>query len=77
MIMDFEPKTIPEGINTSEEHPIREFVVLAGGISLIIVAIIYVLAITSDYFIQYIPVEKENEWFSYELFSEQTDDEDT
>jgi len=74
--MEFEPKTIPEGINTSNEHPVREFIILAGGISLLIVLIIYLLTLTSDYLIQYIPIEKENEWFSYELFSEPDDDKD-
>lgn len=62
--MDYEPKIIPEGINTSSEHPLREFFVLVGGISLVVVALIFVLAASADFLLGYIPVEKENRWFA-------------
>lgn len=71
--MEYEPKIIPEGINTSKEHPIREFFVLISVIGAAIVIIIYFLIISSDYLIQYIPVEKENEWFSSEMFEDSDD----
>jgi Zn-dependent protease with chaperone function len=68
--MEFEPKTIPEGINTSKEHPVREFLVLSAGISALVVIVVFCLAMASDYLVQFIPVEKESEWFSYEWIAE-------
>ena len=65
--MDYEPKIIPEGINTSTEHPLREFFVLVSGIALVIVIVTAVLALSTDYLIQFIPLDKEHEWFSKEL----------
>lgn len=62
--MDYEPKIIPEGINTSREHPLREFFVLVGGISLVVVILTFVLAASADFLLGYIPVEKENQWFA-------------
>jgi predicted Zn-dependent protease len=65
--MDYEPKIIPEGINTSAEHPLREFFVLVSGIALVIVIVTALLALSTDYLIQFIPLDKEHEWFSKEL----------
>ncbi len=65
--MDYEPKIIPEGINTSTEHPLREFFVLVSGIALVIVIVTAVLALSADFLVQFIPLEKEHEWFSNEL----------
>lgn len=62
--MDYEAKIIPEGINTSKEHPLRELAILLGGISIVIVFVTSLLALSTDYLIQYIPVEKENQWFA-------------
>jgi predicted Zn-dependent protease len=62
--MDYEAKTIPEGINTSKEHPLRELAILLGGISMVIIIVTSLLALSTDYLIQYIPVEKENQWFA-------------
>ncbi len=62
--MDYEPKIIPEGINTSREHPLREFFVLVGGISLVVVLLIFLLAASADLLLGYIPVEQENQWFA-------------
>ncbi|MDJ0778202.1 MAG: M48 family metallopeptidase [Gammaproteobacteria bacterium] len=62
--MDYEPKIIPEGINTSREHPLREFFLLVGGISLVVVLLVSVLAASADFLLGYIPVEKENQWFA-------------
>ena len=73
--MDYEPKIIPEGINTSREHPLREFFVLVGGISLVVVVLTLVLAASADWLLGYIPVEKENQWFSNEEAAPPTGDE--
>ncbi len=62
--MEFEAKQIPEGINTSQEHPLKEFFLLLAGIGGIIAIAFMVLIALSDYLIQYIPLEKEQQWFS-------------
>lgn len=75
--MQYEPKTIPEGINTSEQHPLREFFILVGGLGALILATVFILALSADYLVQYIPIEKENEWFSADLtaqFTKSADD---
>ena len=72
--MDYEPKIIPEGINTSREHPLREFFLLVGGISLVVVVLTLVLAASADFLLGYIPVEKENQWFSSDDAASSTDE---
>lgn len=74
--MQYEAKTIPEGINTSEQHPLREFFVLVAGLGGLILAIIFVLALSADYLVQYIPLEKENEWFSSDFTAKYTKEAD-
>lgn len=68
--MDYEPKIIPEGINTSTEHPLREFAVLVFGIAAIIVIVTSLLAVSTDFLIQYIPLEKEQDWFANEMLTD-------
>ena len=62
--MEFEPREIPEGINTSREHPLREFAVLVSGIAAVIVLVTGLLIVSADFLIGFIPVEQENSWFS-------------
>lgn len=66
--MKYDPKTIPEGINTSREHPLKEFIILVVGLTTVITIVITLLAYSTDFLIQYIPIEKENEWFSEDTF---------
>ncbi len=68
--MEYEPKTIPEGINTSKEHPLREFMILVSGITAVIIIIVSLLAFSTDYLMQFIPVEKENEWFTEQTINQ-------
>jgi len=67
--MEYEPKIIPEGINTAREHPLREFAVLVFGLALVIVVVTGLLAVSMDFLIRYIPLDKENEWFSSEMLT--------
>lgn len=67
--MRYEAKTIPEGINTSKENPLKEFFLLVGGAALIITCIIMLALYASDYLVKYIPIEAEQRWFSSENFS--------
>lgn len=68
--MDYEPKIIPEGINTSREHPLRELVVLVSGLALVIFVVTGLLAVSTDFLVQYIPLEKENDWFATEKLTD-------
>lgn len=65
--MEYEPKILPEGINTSREHPLREFFILVFGLAAVIVVITSLLALSADFLVQYIPLEKEHEWFSNQI----------
>ena len=69
--MDFEPKIIPEGINTSKEHPLRELLVLVSALTVIVVVITALLTAGAGYLVRFIPIEKENEWFSSAFLAEQ------
>jgi beta-barrel assembly-enhancing protease len=62
--MEFEAKQIPEGINTSQEHPLKEFFILLTGVAFLVGIVFFILVLLSDYLVQYIPLEKEQQWFS-------------
>ena len=50
---------IPEGINVSQEHPLKEFFHLVVFVSIVLVASITILFTLSDYLVRYIPFEYE------------------
>ncbi len=62
--MEFEAKQIPEGINTSQEHPLKEFFILLTGVAFLVGIVFFILVLLSDYLVRYIPLEKEQQWFS-------------
>lgn len=62
--MKYTPKTLPEGINTSTEHPLREFALLTSGVIAAVLLLILVASLLSDYLVRFIPVEMENRWLS-------------
>lgn len=53
--MQYSNPKIPEGINTSQTHPLREFFILTGGVIAIVVISFYLLIITVDFFADKIP----------------------
>lgn len=57
--MEYSNPKIPEGINTSREHPLKEFAILTGGILGVVVAVAVILGLLADRLAQRIP-------FSYE-----------
>ncbi len=67
--MEFEAKQIPEGINTSQEHPLKEFIILLAGVATLLAIAFFILMLLSDYLVQYIPLEKEQQWFSSSTMS--------
>ncbi len=53
--MQYTNPEIPEGINTSESHPLKEFFILTGGVIAIVVISFYLLIVTVDFFADKIP----------------------
>ena len=61
LTLEYSNPEIPEGINVSKEHPLKEFFVLTLGILLAVVVIITVLAIMAETLAKHIPFEVEAE----------------
>ncbi|MCF6283308.1 MAG: M48 family metallopeptidase [Candidatus Polarisedimenticolaceae bacterium] len=59
--MEYSNPKIPEGINSSKEHPLKEFSLLLGGISLLIAALFFLLAAVADLIAPHIPFEIEQQ----------------
>src|SRR6056297_2211694 len=53
--MQYTNQEIPEGINTSQHHPLKEFFILTGGVIVIVVISLYLLIVTVDFFAEKIP----------------------
>jgi len=64
--MKFEAKVIPEGINNSQENPLKEFFLLISGALLVILIVIFIAMISADLLIKNISIETEQSWFSAE-----------
>ena len=57
--LEYSNPEIPEGINTSTTHPIKEFLWLTGGVMTAITALVLVLVLLADILISYIPFSVE------------------
>jgi predicted Zn-dependent protease len=66
--MKYEAKIIPEGINTSDENPLKALMLLIGGAFALIALLIVLLAYLSDFLIGFISPEMESNWFNPQLF---------
>jgi len=55
----YENPQLPEGINVSPTHPLKEFGLLLGGISALVLIAVLVLAVAAGYLVQYIPFAQE------------------
>jgi len=62
----YTPVQPPEGINVTEEHPLKSFFILTAGTIAVIIAIVVILGLSADYLVKYIPVEYEQDVFSKE-----------
>ena len=62
--MKFVAKQIPEGINTSADHPLKELFILLLGAGFFVALAFLVLVLMSDFLVRYIPVDTERQWFS-------------
>jgi len=57
--MQYSNPQIPEGINTSTEHPLKEFVLLTGGVLAVVVVVVLLLGYFADTFSNRIPFKFE------------------
>lgn len=62
--VNFENRQVPEGINVSDEHPLKEFFALLAGLILIIVSVVLVLAMLANYLAPLIPFSMEKKLLS-------------
>ena len=53
--MEYSNPKLPEGINTTEEHPLKEFAVLSGGVLLVVVMGVTALGFSADLLARRIP----------------------
>ncbi len=57
--MDYSNPEIPEGINYSKTHPLKEFVLLTAGVFGLLFIAVLLLGVFADHFAQYIPYRVE------------------
>ncbi|MGD8913711.1 MAG: M48 family metallopeptidase [Candidatus Thiodiazotropha sp.] len=68
--MKYSNPIIPEGINTSQTHPLREFFLLTGGVIGIVAIAALVLGLLADRLAHHIPFEVEQTFANTRLLSE-------
>ena len=64
--LEYSNPKLPEHINTSREHPLKEFAILTGGILLVCVLVIVILGLSADHLTKYIPFHYEQALFGFE-----------
>jgi len=62
--MKYTPVQPPEGINVSEEHPLKSFFILTTGTVAVVIIIVAILGLAADHLVKYVPVEYEQNLFS-------------
>lgn len=55
----YENPQVPEGINVSPTHPLKEFALLLGGVSALIVLAVVALSYAAGYLVRFVPFERE------------------
>jgi Zn-dependent protease with chaperone function len=61
----YENPQIPEGINVSEENPLKEFALLVTGISVAIIVVVTVLSLLAGHLARYVPFAQERALLSH------------
>lgn len=64
MSMEYSNPEIPEGINTSKEHPLKEFFILLFGLGALFALTLIVLSLIAEYLVEYIPFSAEEKMAS-------------
>ena len=62
--MDYSNPEIPEGINTSKEHPLKEFFILLTGILAVIIVAVVIISFMAEKLAVYIPYSIEKDLLS-------------
>lgn len=71
----YENRPPPEGINVSDEHPLKDFFILLGGIGVAIVILVIALSFVAGWLGRFVPFEVEKKWAQKALsFSESVGD---
>lgn len=55
----YENPQLPEGINVSPTHPLKEFALLLGGVTALIIVAVLALSFAAGYLVRFVPFEKE------------------
>lgn len=55
----YENPQLPEGINVSPTHPLKDFALLLGGVSALIVVAVLALSFAAGYLVRFVPFEQE------------------
>ena len=55
----YENPQLPEGINVSPMHPLKDFALLLGGVSALIVVAVLALSFAAGYLVRFVPFEQE------------------
>ena len=59
--MEYSNPKIPEGINTTDEHPLKEFIILSVGVLGLIFVAVIILSLTAERLAVYVPFETEQD----------------
>jgi predicted Zn-dependent protease len=59
MTLEYQQLQPPEGINTSTEHPLKEFAVLLSGVALFVIAAVVLFSLTAHLLAPYVPFSLE------------------
>jgi predicted Zn-dependent protease len=59
--MEYSNPKIPEGINTTDEHPLKEFIILSVGVLGLIFVAVITLSLTAEKLAVYVPFETEQD----------------
>ncbi len=62
--MKYTPVQPPEGINVTDEHPLKSFFILTAGTIGVIVIIVLALGLAADHLVKYIPIKYEQNLFN-------------
>lgn len=57
--MEYQNPEIPEGINTSKDHPLKEFFILVVGVLGLLAVILFSLSLAAEHLAQYVPFSAE------------------
>ena len=57
--MEYRSPEIPEGINTTKEHPLKEFFILVAGVFGLLAIILFSLSLAAEHLAQYVPFSAE------------------